>query len=192
MPITLANAAKPKGRVRPPITHEIDLTITPPATGYNGIGLNGTVPAGAITAGELVYLTAAKQIASLATAGASNANAANCVGVAVDQYPPNYGANIVGSSVPPGDPNVPQCGVYQDGDYLFNTTAADVYHAYDVVYLGADGRTVQKTASGTKIGYVSADQRPASGQVIQPNRLPITGAAGVQIYVRIQPALALQ
>lgn len=174
MPIVTGNPSKPKRMLRTPIDIPVDLTVS----------------SGAINSGELVYLTANGKIASLNTTGTSNANAANCVGVALGKYPVDYTAGVSGSPVPPGDSNVPMISVAEDGDHLFNTTASDSYKPYDTVYLGADGRTISKTATGSAIGYVSPDQRQSSTSVAQPILTPITGGSGVQIYVRITPALA--
>lgn len=78
------------------------------------------------------------------------------------------------------------------GDFTFQTTASDTYNAYDKVYLGADGQTVQKTALGTYIGRVSPDQQAAAGASSPAGVGPgtaITGAAGQRVIVRITPAL---
>ncbi len=185
MPVMNTNASAPRRTLRTPINVPIDLTVTPPTTSYNASPV-----AGQIVSGEMVYLTTNGKIASLSTTGASNANAAQMVGVALDVYPLTYTAGVTGSPIPPGDPNVPMVAIFEDGDHLFNTTAADSYKPYDTVYLGADGRTISKTATGTAVGYVSPDQRQSNSQSAQPITTPITGAAGVQIYVRITPALA--
>lgn len=181
MPIVTANPSKPKRMLRTPAYAPIDLTVTPPQSGS---------VAGQINPGELVYLTAGNKVASLNTTGASNANAANCVGVALGMYPNQYTAGVTGSPIPPGDANVPFIEIAEDGDHLFNTTAAQTYNPYATVYLGADGRTVSTTATGSAIGYVSPDQRQSSTSVAQPITTPVTGGAGVQIYIRITPALA--
>lgn len=173
MPIINVNPSKPKRMLRTPISVPIDLTVS----------------SGAINPGELVYITGNYKAASLNTAGASNANAAKCIGVSLSKYPVDYTAGISGSPIPPGDPNVPMIEVAEDGDHLFNTTASETYHPYDTVYLGADGRTISTVATGSAIGYVSPDQRQSS-QKAQPVLTPITGASGVQIYIRITPALA--
>lgn len=174
MALIKTNASKPRRTVRQLIAGVIDLTVA----------------AGVINAGELIYKTANFKIASLNTAGASNANAAECVGVAADTYPVTFTDGITGSPIPSNDANVPMVQIYEDGDHLFNTTAAETYHAYDAVYLGADGRTISSVATGSSVGYVSPDQRQSAGLAVQPVALPITGAAGVQIYVHITPALA--
>ena len=148
-----------------------------------------TVASGVINAGDLLYKTTDK-VASLNTPGSSNANAAACVGVAMGQYPVAFTDGITGSPIPPNDPNVAFMEFAEDGDHLFNTTAGETYHAYTVVYLGADGRTISTVSSGTKVGYVSPDQRQSTGLSSSPSLLPITGAAGVQVYIHIQPALA--
>jgi len=170
--VVIANASKPRRAHRASIAAVIDLTVA----------------SGLINSGDLLYKTTDK-VASLNTPGASNANAAQCVGVAKGAYPWSGGDGIT-VGVPSGDPNAPMIEIYEDGDHLFKTTAADTYHAYDLVYLGADGRTISKTATGTSVGYVSPDQRQSDGTAVQPLSLPITGAAGVSIYIRITPALA--
>ena len=174
MPTVQANASKPKRLVRTPISVPIDLTVA----------------SGAINSGDLVYNTANNKAASLTTPGISNANAASCIGVAAGQYPLTYTAGVTGSDIPPGDSNLPMIQVYEDGDHLFNTTAAETYNPYATVYLGANGRTISTVATGSAIGYVSPDQRQTNTSLAQPITTPITGAAGVQIYVRITPALA--
>ncbi len=181
MSIITSNPSKPRRTVRGKIAAAVDLTVTPP---YSG------AVAGQIQAGELLYLTANHAVASLATAGTSNANAASCVGVADDVYPVQFTDGVTGSPVPPGDASQVMVQIYEDGDHLFETTAADVYNAYDVVYLGANGRTISKTATGSAVGYVSPDQRQSAGLQVQPVKLPITGGSGVMIYIRITPALA--
>lgn len=178
--LVTANPSKPRRADRGLIASPpVDLTVTPPGS-----------TAGAINPGEMVYLSNTNKCASLNTTGASNANAAKFIGVADDKYPVQFTDGIAGSPIPPGDVTLPRIQLYENGDHLFNTTAADSYQPYDLVYLGADGRTVSKTATGTSVGYVSPDQRPSGGQASTNITFPITGAAGVQIYVRIQPALA--
>lgn len=168
------NPSKPRRVVRPLIAAAIDLTVA----------------AGVVNAGELIYKTSNNKIASLNTPGASNANAASCVGVSVDTYPVVFTDGISGSPIPSADTMLPMVQIIEDGDHLFNTTAAETYNAYAPVYLGADGRTISTVATGTSIGYVSPDQRQSAGLAVQPVAFPITGAAGVQIYVHIIPALA--
>lgn len=78
------------------------------------------------------------------------------------------------------------------GDFRFLTTNGDTLNAFDKVYLGADGRTVQKTANGTYLGRVSPDQQAAAGAGSPPGVAPgtaITGAAGQEVIIRITPAL---
>lgn len=185
MPVINSNFGKGRNVTRSTSNISIDLTVTPPATSYSV----APVAAGTIYPGELLYLTSNHKASSLATSGSSNANAANCIGVAVGQYPLVAAQGFVGG-VPAGDPNPATIDFAETGEYLFNTTAADTYNAYDVVYLGADARTIQKTASGTSVGIVCPDQRQTNqqGGVIYT---PITGAAGVTIYIRIKPALAI-
>lgn len=179
MALLIANPSKPRRHQRLLIASPpIDLTVTPPG------GL-----AGQIACGEMCYLTAAKKTASLNTTGASNANAANFIGVSTDNYPAVYTDGVVGSPIPPGDPNLPVVQIHEDGDHLFLTTVGDTYNPYDVVYLGANGRTIQKTALGTAVGYVSPDQRQAMNLSSPIVPFPIAGAANVLIYIRIQPAL---
>jgi hypothetical protein len=181
MPTTLnANASAPRRTLRSAINVAIDLTVTPPAS-----------TAGAINNGELVYLTANYAAASLNTTGAANANAARMIGIANDNYPYTWADGVTS-----GEPNMypaalPLIQIYEDGDHLMLTTVGDTYNAYDAVYLGANGRTIQKTASGTTVGYVCPDQRQA-GTTVNPNvsGLPIVGAVDVSIYIRITPALA--
>lgn len=170
--VVIANPNKPRRTVRGSTVAVIDLTVA----------------SGLINPGDLLYKTTNK-VASLNTPGVSNANAANCVGVAKGQYPWPGGDNITIGS-PTGDPNVPTIEIYEDGDHLFNTTAGDTLNAYAPVYLGADGRTVQVAVSGSSVGYVCPDQRQSDGNAAQPIALPITGAAGVKVYIHIQPAAA--
>jgi hypothetical protein len=181
MPTTLnANASAPRRTLRSAINVAIDLTVTPPGA-----------TAGAINNGEMLYLTANYAAASLNTTGVANANAARFIGIANDNYPYTWSDGVIS-----GEPNMypaaaPLVQVYEDGDHLMLTTAGDTYHAYDPVYLGANGRTIQSAASGTSVGYVCPDQRQA-GSTVNPNisGLPITGAIGQTIYIRIKPALA--
>ena len=173
---------------RDPIGWPIDLTVTPASGVSSG-------QAGGIQPNELVYKTTNNALAGLTTTGTSNANAANCVGVAVGQYPPLLSDGIFAPDpLSSASGAVPYMDVYEEGDFLFNTTAAQTYNPLTIVYLGADGRTISTTATGTKVGYVSPDQRSVGGSGIGqysavPPTFPITGAAGVLIYVRIQPAL---
>jgi hypothetical protein len=188
----LSNPARPRRLTRGPINAVIDLTVTPPSTSYNTyLQVGGVVQPGTIAPGELLYKTSGGKIASLATSGASNANAANCVGVSDSAYPYLYTQGVVGSSQPTGDPQIPMVQILEAGDFLFNTTSGDTYNAYDKVYLGADGRTIMKTATGTSVGYVSPDQRQTNqtGQG-SPTFTPISGGSGVQVYIRVVPALA--
>jgi hypothetical protein len=181
MPTTLtANASAPRRILRSAINIAIDLTVTPPGGS-----------AGQIANGELLYLTANYGAASLNTPGTANANAANCIGIANDNYPYAWADNVVA-----GEPNMypaasPLVQIYEDGDHLMLTTAGDTYHAYDPVYLGANGRTIQKTASGTTVGFVCPDQRQA-GSFALPNNsgLPIAGGVGITIYITLRPALS--
>jgi hypothetical protein len=138
----------------------------------------------------MVYLSNTNKCASLSTPGSSNANAAHMIGVSMDNYPVTFTDGVSGSPIPPTDSTLPRVQLYEDGDHLFNTTAGDSYQPYDAVYLGADGKTVSKTATGTSVGYVSPDQRPSAGLDSTNIVFPIAGGTGVQIYVRIQPALA--
>lgn len=118
------------------------------------------------------------------------ANTGSCIGVSLGVYPNTYAAGITGG-IPPLDANVPWAQVYEDGDHLCPTTAADSYAPYDVVYLsGVDGRTITKVPNGAPVGYVSPDQRQSSTTIPQPINTPIAGGAGVSIYIRITPALA--
>jgi hypothetical protein len=182
MPMLLANASAPRRQCRTSIAVIVDLTVTPPYTG---------AVAGGILSGEMLYRTANYQAASLATPGASNANAASFIGIAEDQYPQLIAAGIYDSPVF-GDPNVPMVSVYEDGDHLMNATAGDVYQPYMPVYVGADGRTIQLTASGTSIGYVSPDQRAVTALPNPARGLTFGTAAtaGQQIYIHIVPVLA--
>ncbi|HEX3456640.1 MAG TPA: hypothetical protein VHR97_01680 [Candidatus Baltobacteraceae bacterium] len=178
----LASQNKPRRVVRLPIASPpIDLGVTPPAAGS---------VAGQITAGEMVYLSNNNKVASLNTTGSSNANAAKMIGVSMDTYPVTFTDGVTGSPVPPTDAMAPRVQLYEDGEHLFNTTAGDSYQPYDALYLGVDGKTVSKTVSGTSVGYVSPDQRQSAGLDSSNIAFPIAGGAGIQIYVRITPALA--
>lgn len=179
MTLVIANPSRPRRAVRPLIAAVIDLTVTPPASGS---------AAGQIMAGEMCYKTSAGNVASLNTLGSSNANAANFVGVSNTNYPVTITDNVTGSPIPSMDSHVPMVSLYEDGDHLFKTTSGDSYKAYDTVYLGADGRTISKTATGTAVGYVSPDQRQIGVNSSQ-NPFPIAGGTGVLVYIRIQPAL---
>lgn len=179
-----ANAGAPRRNSRAPISVPIDTTTTPT------VGPKANL-AGGIAGGELIWWNAAnKGVASLSTPGASNANSANCAGVAKGEYPYQYGAGI-NAGEPGSSPQgaIPYMDIYEDGDFLFNTTNAQSYTPYVALYLGADGRTISTTVLGSSIGYVSPDQRTIPGFGVAPPTFPITGAAGVQIYVRIKPAL---
>jgi len=192
MGIMVVNLGRPRRVVRTATQIPIDLMVTPPSTPYNvPYQNNGAVVAGTIVAGAMVYLTANFKAADLATTGSSNANAANFIGVADESYPQIPGAGITSSSPPPGDVGIAMIALLQDGEFLFHTTSGDTYHPGDLVYLGADGRTVQKTASGTTIGEVAEDQRQvAAANVGAATSVAIAGGTGVDIYVRIKPAKA--
>lgn len=185
----LGNPGAPKrAGTRDPLSWPIDLTVTPTA------GVSANQPGG-IQPNEFVFKTAANGLAGLTTTGAANANAGSCVGVSAGQYPPLYSDGIFApepSSSPQG--SVPYMDVYEEGDFLFNTTAAESYSPMTTVYLGADGRTISTVATGVKVGYISPDQRPRGGVglggfAVAPPTFPITGGAGVVVYVRITPAL---
>jgi hypothetical protein len=183
MPLILANQSAPRRTARTPIAVPVDISITPPYS--NAV-------AGQINSGELVYKTVNNLVASLATPGASNANAASCVGISQDQYPPLLTAGLY---LPPvfGDPMALMVTVYEDGDHLMNATAGDVYQPYLPVYLGANGRTIQLTASGTAVGYVSPDQRPTAAIPSGSGGGLVFGTAAVAgqyLYIRLVPALA--
>ena len=150
-------------------------------SGALAIGVDLTVNAGAIAAGDMIYLTGNKTAASLNTAGGSNANAANFLGVSIDQYP----LPITQGVTAPYAGGVNRVQYRREGEFKFYTTNADTYAAGDAVYLGADGQTVQKTALGTSIGKVSTDQRAVGVQLGSS----ITGATGVQVVIRINPAI---
>jgi hypothetical protein len=166
----------------------IDLTVTPAAGSKSG-------QAGGIMANEMVYKTAANGLAGLTTTGTTNANAASMVGVSAGEYPPLYSDGIFApdpGSSPTGA--TPYLEVYEEGDFLFNATAAQTINPLVTLYLGADGRTVSTVASGTKVGYASPDQRGIGGAgiggyTVIPPSFPITTVAGQQIYTRITPAL---
>jgi hypothetical protein len=180
MGLIQANKNKPKRVVRPPIASPpIDLTVTP----------SGGV-AGQINAGEMCYLTSGHKTASLSTPGSSNANAANFIGVSKDTYPVTFTDGVTGSPIPPTDSTLPVVQLDEDGDHLFSTTSGDSYNPYDTVYLGANGSTISKTATGTAVGYVSPDQRASAGLASSQIAFPIAGGAGISIYIHIQPALA--
>jgi len=156
----------------------IDLTVTPV----------GGAP-GQIAAGDLLYLTAAKQIASLNTPGTSNANTASFFGVSIDTYPLQIGYGISESAAQNETPSI---AFRLDGEFLFFTTAGDTYNPGDVVYLGADGQTISKTASGTAIGRIPLDLAGSPSYVQgNPVSTPVVGGVGVQVPVRINPAIVL-
>jgi hypothetical protein len=150
-----ANPSKPRRAIRPLIAAQIDLTVTPPASGS---------AAGQIGAGEFCYKTSGGKVASLNTPGTTNANAANCVGVSNTTYPVTFTDGVSGSPIPSYDSNVPFAELFEDGDHLFYQTSGDTYNAYDTVYLGAAvgsvpaGRTIQKTARRRSIwpGFAGA------------------------------------
>lgn len=171
---------------RPTNAAPIDLTVTP-ATGP----VSGQV--GGIGANEMIYLTGNNALAGLSTPGVSNANAASMVGVANGQYPYLWTDGVYAqepASSPVGA--TPYLEFFEEGDFLFNTTSANSYSPFTLVYLGADGRTISTTATGTKVGYASLDQRGVGGvgigQYAFIPTFPITGASGVFLYVRVQPA----
>ena len=180
MPIIIANASAPR-RVRTnPTMAQVDITVTPPGVGS---------VAGQIIPGEFLFLTAANGVASLATGGAANVNAASCVGISNDAYPLQYGAGIT-ASLPTNDPfGVVYVGVFEDGDHLMNATVGDTLKPYQLVYIGADGRTVQAAASGSSVGFVCPDQRQA-GTSIAPITFGTAVVAGSQVYISIKPALS--
>lgn len=171
---------------RPTSASPIDLTVTPGTGPKSGL-------AGGIGANEMIYISAANGLAGLSTPGATNANAASMVGVANGEYPPLLTDGITApdpTSSPLGQ--TPYLEYFEEGDFLMNTTNAQSYTPFVQLFLGADGRTISTTSSGTKVGYVSADQRGIGGvglgQYAFVPTFPITGAAGVLVYVRIQPA----
>lgn len=178
MPLLTANPTCPR-RYKLLTQAPVDLTVTPP----------GTAPAGQVAAGELIFLTAANGVASLNTPGAANANAASCIGISNDTYPYVYGQGIT-ATLPSSDPfGTVYVGVYEDGDHLMNTTVGDVYKPYQPLYVGADGRTIQATASGSSVGFVSPDQR-ASSTSSAPIVFGTAVTAGQQLYMSLKPALS--
>lgn len=170
--LVIANPSRPRRAVRPLISAAIDLTVA----------------SGVINPGELCYRNSTGNVASLNTPGSSNANAANGVGISNTQYPVTFTDGVTGSPIPSNDTHIPMVSLYEDGEHLMKTTSGDSYKAYDTVYLGADGRTISKTATGTAVGYVSPDQRQMGSNASQAP-FPIAGGTGVLVYIRIQPAL---
>lgn len=118
------------------------------------------------------------------------ANSVSLIGVSNDNYPIVFTDGVQGSPIPSNDNTLPRVQIMEDGDHLFNTTNGDSYNPYDVLYLGADGRTVTKVANGAPIGYVSPDQRQTLGLSSQLIAFPISGGSGVPIYAHILPVLA--
>lgn len=179
-----------------------------PATGYQHVNTTQNPITQGVVVGMYVTIAATNEVVLVqqvdATGFSANftathasgvavtctvANSALFAGIANDVYPNTYTAGVTGSPIPPGDSNVPFVHVYEDGDHLMNTTNGDSYNPYDLLYVGADGRTITKVANGVSVGYVSPDQRQSS-QLAQPVLTPISGGSGVQIYIRITPALA--
>ncbi|MGH7756080.1 MAG: hypothetical protein ACREM8_07340 [Vulcanimicrobiaceae bacterium] len=156
-----------------------DLTINNPVAAT--FDPSNVLPAaGAIFAGDLVYITANGKVASLSTAGTSNANAASLCGVSADQYPLGIG----GGATEAYADGVARVQVYKDGYFRFHTTAADALKAGQKVYLGANGQTVAAAVLGAAVGIVAGDQRPVGGALGGS----IAGAAGQDIIVRITVA----
>jgi len=106
----------------------------------------------AITAESMVYMD---KTAGYLKPLDSDANAANFVGVCMDEVPVNiYGVDST--------PNPPQLRgrVCRIGQFSFKATAGDSYESGDKVFVGADENTVTSTVGGNthSVGYVSGEQ----------------------------------
>ena len=98
------------------------------------------------------------------------ANAAAFIGVAEGAVPPT--SNIDNSTL-----LVTTLTVRKKGTFSFKTSVGDTYANGDSVTIGADNQTVLKDATaGHIIGYVDL-----------PLGTTVTGAAGVEVPVRIRP-----
>jgi hypothetical protein len=167
---SIPNTVRAFGMVR---AINVDTTVTP----------SGGV-AGQIAVGDMIYLTANYQAASLNTPGTTNANCANFIGVSRDAYP-----WVVASGITE-NPSNPSVAYETDGEFQFSTTNGDTYHVGDSVYLGANAQTIQSTSSGTSVGVVAPDQRTVLSGSSTSTTLPttVTGSATQQIVIRIKVA----
>ncbi|GAC1311011.1 MAG: hypothetical protein NVSMB19_25350 [Vulcanimicrobiaceae bacterium] len=154
------------------------------------------VASGTINSGDAVYWTGLG-FASLTTAGASNANAANFFGISRDTYP----MAVAGGGIAPGGSNttgiveygvaqtpgntVPPITVAVEGEFQFKTTAAQSFAPFAKVYLGADGQTVSTTVLGVALGTVAINQR-AVGSSLGGT---VAGAVGQNVVIHIAPAI---
>lgn len=152
--------------------------------------IDTTVAAGVINQGDLCYWTGAGA-ASLSTPGASNANAANSIGVAVGQYPIPVAAGITESNSGgavnfPTNPTAPVVRIAVEGEFQFKATNGQTFAPLAAVYLGADGQTVSTTVLGALVGYVAPDQTPVGGTLGGS----IVGTGTNYVVIHIKPAQA--
>jgi predicted RecA/RadA family phage recombinase len=137
------------------------------------------VAGGVINSGDMVYSTGSG-VASLSTPGASNANAANFIGVCRDTNPIPVAAGITETPATPI-----ACTLTVEGVFGLKATNGQTFAPDAAVYLGADGQTVSTTATGTQIGTVDWDQAAAGG-IIGGS---IVGTGTNLVLIRIKPAI---
>jgi len=120
-----------------------------------------------IHAGDMVYRDATAYTLKPVT---SDANAQYFKGVSLDQYPMDvYGSTLTEQQT--------QIAVQGIGEFEMKTTAGEVYHPGELVYVGADAQTVTKVAGTYAVGSVSDYAATVAG---------LTGAAGVKVKVNIR------
>jgi len=122
-------------------------------------------PAGTINEGDIVKWDTTNLIAVQQATGA----ATTCIGVSESQIPVASGidnANIQDT-----------IRVRSEGVFSFKTTATEVYKHGLTVGVGADSQTVKLDATANNI----------IGIVWLPDGTSVTGAAGVEVKVKIKP-----
>jgi hypothetical protein len=120
----------------------------------------------AIEQGDLVYFDTADNLVKKA---ASDANCATLLGVAKQP-------SIVSSGVDnTGAPKEKQVQVSAAAVHGMLTTAAETYNTGDLVYFGANSKTITKVAATNAVGRV----------ILPPGQTALVGAAGVSVPVLI-------
>lgn len=167
--------------------------------------IDTTVNAGAINAGDIVYLTSAFGAASLVgpLSAAVIKDIAQLLGVSLDTYPIPYTSGITETVTNPA------ITIYKEGEFSFATTAADSLTPGSPVTIGATAQTVTlapvgptmvgSTASGTGGTWsagahvVQATFLTALGETTPGVSATVTVASGNDIVTEVAavPAYAL-
>lgn len=123
-----------------------------------------------IAQGDLVFLDTGAHILKPV---AVDADAATLCGVALS---PSAPTSNIDNGTAPLEKGI---SVGSDGVFELKTTASEVYHTGDAVYIGADAQTVTLTVGTNKVGTV----------LLPTNVSLVTGAAGIKVQVVIKSKL---